>query len=357
MKVILLCFLLLITASELSFAQSKLSFVTTKHNFGSIKEDGGKVKTSFFFRNKSSFATKITSVSISCGCTSPKWPKETILSGDTGHIVITYDPLYRPGFFEKHIKVMLNNGVNIELIILGNVVPRTKSLEDRYPHVIGSLRFKEINMVGGFLYNDSISIIKNGIYNTSNSDIQININHNLPDFIKSNTRRKQIIAAKDSIHFEIVYDAAKRNDFGFVTDTISLITNDIQVHKKTITISTFINERLTNNGPNAELKLDKIRYDFGKITQDTDNKVEFTVTNIGSKTLHIRKIINSSEDISFKVDSYAIEPNQSSKIKVSFNPKKSIGSVVKTFTLVSNDPNQTYQIFTIKADILPKLKE
>ena len=63
----------------------------------------------------------LDNVSASCGCTTPKWPRETIAPGQSYVIVAEYNSQGRPGTFTKNIFVKSNGG-EVTLTISGNVV-------------------------------------------------------------------------------------------------------------------------------------------------------------------------------------------------------------------------------------------
>jgi hypothetical protein len=67
----------------------------------------------------------INRVQASCGCTTPTWTKEPIEPGKSGSIVVTYNPLGRPGIFVKTITVYSNaTDEQTVLIIKGDVIPK-----------------------------------------------------------------------------------------------------------------------------------------------------------------------------------------------------------------------------------------
>jgi hypothetical protein len=64
----------------------------------------------------------ITNVNSSCGCTTPTWPRDPVLPGQTVEIIATYGTEGRPGSFTKTLHVHLIDGAEITLTLSGKVI-------------------------------------------------------------------------------------------------------------------------------------------------------------------------------------------------------------------------------------------
>lgn len=64
----------------------------------------------------------IRNVQSSCGCVTPKWPREPIMPGETAEIIAEYSTIGRPGFSTKNIFVTLENGAQVALTLSCRVV-------------------------------------------------------------------------------------------------------------------------------------------------------------------------------------------------------------------------------------------
>ena len=100
----LLCFML--CTVNLYAQNSPLKFESEKWNFGKIAEDGGNVEHKFVFTNATSKPIVILDVTTSCGCTTPSYSRKPIMSGEKGEIVVSIDPMNRPGHFSKVASVL-----------------------------------------------------------------------------------------------------------------------------------------------------------------------------------------------------------------------------------------------------------
>lgn len=101
---------------------AKLAFKEENYNFTEIPE-GPQVTHEFKFTNTGKEPLILTNVRASCGCTTPSWPKEPILPGKDGAILVTYNTQGRPGPFNKSITITSNADTPEKIIyIKGEVV-------------------------------------------------------------------------------------------------------------------------------------------------------------------------------------------------------------------------------------------
>ena len=104
-----------------------MTFKETVHDFGSIKESGGPVSVEFPFTNSGTANLLIYEAKAECGCTTPEFPQAPVAPGKTGRIKVTYNPLGRPGAFDKVITVKTNGKPGkVRLKIRGSVIPKSK---------------------------------------------------------------------------------------------------------------------------------------------------------------------------------------------------------------------------------------
>lgn len=127
MKKLISSFAALLTAATLFAAGPAITFDSATHDFGNVKENGGPVSHEFVITNTGDAPLVVVSATTSCGCTTPEVPNEPIQPGATAKLKVTFDPLGRPGEFEKSIKVKTNiKGQRPTLKLKGCVIPRTK---------------------------------------------------------------------------------------------------------------------------------------------------------------------------------------------------------------------------------------
>lgn len=116
--------------SAVIFAQTevpaqKISWTETSHDFGTIKEEGGAVSYKFEFTNTGTEPLFLTNVKASCGCTATEYSKEPVAAGAKGYVTATYNPMNRPGRFDKSITVTTNEAQPTTVLkISGEVTPK-----------------------------------------------------------------------------------------------------------------------------------------------------------------------------------------------------------------------------------------
>lgn len=99
-----------------------IKFSEMKFNFGKIKQ-GVPVTHDFSFTNISNSPVIIENATASCGCTTPAWPQQPVMTGKTDKIKAGYNAA-AAGPFEKGIFVKVK-GIDypLEIKITGEVVP------------------------------------------------------------------------------------------------------------------------------------------------------------------------------------------------------------------------------------------
>ncbi len=107
--IIAVCFILACIIIEGCGTQSgsaKINLIQSKYSFGDVKRSN-ILSHKFAFINESSDPLFILNAKGSCECTSIKWPANSIVQGDTGHIEIQFVP-ETIGFNSKTIVVESN---------------------------------------------------------------------------------------------------------------------------------------------------------------------------------------------------------------------------------------------------------
>lgn len=138
--------LIFVAVGSFSFAQNagaKISFQEEKYNFGEV-EEGPQATHEFIFTNTGTEALVLSNVKASCGCTTPSWPKDPILPGDEGKILVSYNTAKRIGNFNKSITITSNavEDATKVIYILGNVVaaPQEETMPVKQPVMMSPMK-------------------------------------------------------------------------------------------------------------------------------------------------------------------------------------------------------------------------
>lgn len=105
-----------------SASKAVISFPADAFDFGTVPQNI-PVTHVFSFKNTGKEPLVLSSVTASCGCTTPEWPKEPVAPGATATIKATYNAA-NPGVFTKTITVVSNAvAPTTVLTIKGEVKP------------------------------------------------------------------------------------------------------------------------------------------------------------------------------------------------------------------------------------------
>ncbi|MBX7107957.1 MAG: DUF1573 domain-containing protein [Chitinophagales bacterium] len=112
------------------------AFTEETHDFGKIAK-GTPVNYEFNFTNNGKEPIVISNVQASCGCTTPKWPKEPILPGKSASINVQYNAA-NPGGFNKSITITSNAKTPSKVLyIKGTVETQTEqTTPEKQPNML-----------------------------------------------------------------------------------------------------------------------------------------------------------------------------------------------------------------------------
>jgi len=118
--------------AAVSASKAVISYAVDKHEFGTVPQ-GTPVSYVFSFKNTGKEPLVLSSVTASCGCTTPEWPKEPVAPGASGSIKVTYNAA-NPGDFTKTVTVVSNAAApTTVLTIHGEVKPAAAAANTATP--------------------------------------------------------------------------------------------------------------------------------------------------------------------------------------------------------------------------------
>ncbi|MFY0673121.1 MAG: DUF1573 domain-containing protein [Bacteroidia bacterium] len=341
-----------------AMAQSSIELVDTRHDFGTIQEDGGKVSYVFGFKNVGDKPLKIETVKTPCGCTSPTWTQSEIPVGGGGYVEATFDPLHRPGVFNKVLTVVTNGNPRSAYIkIVGEVLPRKRTVEDHFPMVRGNLRYQMPQIFMGKVRTGIIDTVHVRIYNSGMQTVSIERIDN-PVHVKTNIVTKEI-PPKSYGKFILSYDAIKRGELGMVTDQIIVYTNDALEPEQMIYVVAEIEQNIEVLTPKQLEEAPKIAaleevIDLGDVTEGDEVRGVFKITNEGVNTLRLIRVKPECGCTTTSVSANQIEEGKTSKIDLIFDATGYDGLIVKTIDIFSNDPLNPKKTLKMRAYVNPK---
>ena len=339
----------------------KMVFEIDNHDFGKINEQDGLASFQFNFTNTSSEPIIISEVKASCGCTTPEWSKQPIAPGAKGFVITKYNPLGRPGSFSKTITVTSNceNSPTV-LKISGEVIPKPKTVEEEYPFNIDKVRMKSGSVNFGEILNNAKRSEEVNIVNTSDKDITITLNpkvkfphltlKSVPATLKAGEKGKLVFS----------YDAAKKQDWDFVSDQINLDINGAANENNrflvTATIIEKFDDNTVKNPPIMDFSGSASEFDFGTIKEGETNEHVFKFKNTGKSDLIIRKINSTCGCTVANTKKKVIKPGTEGSIKVVFNSTGKGGDNNRIITVTTNIPGKTNNVNNSRVLLIMKGK-
>lgn len=343
-----------IFVNEQGFSQAKIKFELTRYDFKEIKEEEGLATTIFKFENVGNKPLLIGSVKASCGCTTPIWSRDSVQPGYFGFIKVEYNPLGRPGVFQKDIIVETNGSPAVQkLTILGKVTPRPKGPEDYYPFEEGALRYRTNHLTYGSIEDDETKIESTVLYNQGKQTIKFSKSGSkIPNHLSPKMSKNEL-APGDTLTLWVEYNAAERKEYGFVFDNIFLLTNDQEQQMKRINISADIKEHFSSEEKSnpAKANLSTLSVDFGDIIEGEMPTKIIELKNTGKSPLIIRKFSAACSCITLE-SCENVQPNESCELKITFNSRGRVGDFEKEATLILNAPSQPEYLLEIKGKVI-----
>lgn len=338
-----------------------MEFVSTTHDFGNLDESGGKCTHSFEFINKGTTPIILKDVRSSCGCTAPSWSRAPIAPGEKGFIKATFNPKNRPGSFNKSITVTANtNPKTTVLRIKGVVAKKPKTIQDSLPHIMDGLRMVSNELPLTKVKNTEIKEAVLEVYNDTDKDMKVEFKRT-PKHLKI-TVEPEVIAPKSRAKIIVLYNAKKKDDWGFVTDYLTVLINDVHAPHNRLAISAEIVEdfgELTSEelGNAPMLEVEESAFNFGTLPEGEKAECTFILKNTGKSDLLIHKTVAACGCTTIAPKSRLIKPGKETELKVIFDSKSKRGRQNKRITIITNSPKTPRVDLRVMGNVaLPKVK-
>lgn len=336
--------------------QPVITFEKTDHDFGKINEADGKVTTIFTFKNEGMEPLVLSNVRASCGCTTPKWPRQPIEPGQTGEITVTYNPNGRPGRFTKTVTITSNaTEPTTRVTIKGEVIPKPAKPVDNYPVKMGelSLKSKEVNF--GKVNDHATKTSEIEYANQTDHEITVAI-------VPAKGQEKYLdaivtlanVKPNETGKVQIALTTEGANIYGPVDGSFAVVVNGKQEQSEvfTITIHADVEEDFSQLTPedhrNAPILDVAATVNMGNIAAGKTGKRTINLTNVGADPLKIRRVLNNSNDLRAAVSKTELKNSKSAQLKLEV-PTAGLepGAYSRQLTLITNDPAKPRFIMTV----------
>lgn len=337
----------------------ELSFKFTTFDFGVIKEEDGVKSASFPLENIGNTPLIISRIDASCGCTTVSYLREPIMSKEKSTITISYDPEFRPGFFEKRIYVYTNSNTRCNVLtIKGEVTPRPKGISDMYPfNVTDKVLSSSSSIDFGYIpvgYSHSLSL---DIYNNSDKTVRLEAPRVAEGGDYSYYITTPKLAAKSRGQIIVTFDLRSSVKFSIYDFLIPLYIDGLRSDGGAIrvsAISTPDGSKYKSDGSGTpSVFLPETYFRFNSIAVGESYMKSFEVENEGDKELKIVQVIVSDDElIDYSISSRVVKPHTKETIKIILSPKVKKGRVNERVIIITDDPAFPVSEIRIAANII-----
>lgn len=204
-------------------ARGEIVWLEKEYDFGLMKEEAGPKTGSVRLVNTGPEEAVITGARPSCGCTGVAYPDDPIAPGDTVKFSFTYNPLGRPGRFEKSIRVYIGDFDIATIRIRGNVLGTPESLSTLYPVEAGPLRLSEKRMAAGEVtYGKTRHFFLNG-YNQTADTIRPSWVSDDPSLSVSSS--SEAVGPGDIVTLSFYFNSRQRTEMGPLEIPVRIISD------------------------------------------------------------------------------------------------------------------------------------
>ncbi|MBO7455289.1 MAG: DUF1573 domain-containing protein [Paludibacteraceae bacterium] len=356
MKKVFVTMAMALVAVAMMAQQAVITFEKTDHDFGKINEADGKVTTVFTFKNEGMEPLVLSNVRASCGCTTPKWPRQPIEPGQTGEITVTYNPNGRPGRFTKTVTITSNaTEPTTRVTIKGEVIPKPAKPVDKYPVKMGELSLKQKEVNFAKLLNTATKTYEIEYANQTDHDITVAI-------VPAKGQEKYLDAVvtlanvkpQETGKVQIALTPETANIFGPIEGSFLIVVNGKQVatDEYKIIVRADIDEDFSTlsaeDHRNAPILDVAATVNMGNIAAGKVGKRTVSLTNVGADPLKIRRVLNNNKELKATYNKSELKNGKSAQLKLEV-PTAGLqaGAYSRQLTLITNDPAKPKFVITI----------
>ncbi len=344
---LLLCLTATLGVARAQQPAEMIDSLSAIHNFGTIAEERGTVSHSFTLHNVSDQQMVILRVNTDCGCTTPSYDRTAVAPGDSIPILITYNPLNRPGSFVKYTRVYtsVNPSKPIKLTIKGNVATLGRPIPTnaRYQQEIGALQVSNLFLDFPLQPAGEENTIRLMLNNPTGQPLEVSLD-TLPSFLSSSISQATLAAYEPEEIFLTAHtdgSVAPGIHKGWIGITVR--TQDGEPNLSGGVMVRLVMPPHFDKGaaaPLADLKTYQRLTDLAP--EETLYEGVVTLKNDGKAPMHVYSAESNTAFLTILNYPETIAPGESSEIRYRLNLEgadRSRGALKANFDLLLNDPN------------------
>ncbi len=351
---ILVIAIMALTATSL-VAAPKIKWIKKTHDFGAFKEEIGEVSCEMQFVNVGDEPVVITQARVTCGCTTPQYPKSGIAPGDTATVTVTYSALGRPGRFNKKVYLYSNTDERSTLTISGVVVGAENTIKSRFPVDAGKLKLRNSTVAFGEMNRGNIKTAFLDAYNQTTDTLYPEWK-NVPKYLSVISAPKAV-APGEQTTFSFYLNTTECPEWGINNIDINLIPTKGE-KEIPVSVVVIVKEDFTKLTPGQRAKAPKIEIspepvDFGVVTFNNGIiSKSFDIKNIGKSTLEIRRIYTTDAGVSLDFNIDKIKKDKSKSVTVNVDTSKISPELLNArIIVITNDPDNPQKIVRIVGEV------
>ncbi|MDE6624673.1 MAG: DUF1573 domain-containing protein [Alistipes sp.] len=339
-------------------AHAQLIFDPDVHDFGSIREIDGQVRYTFTGVNRGTKPLVLLDVVTSCGCTVPEFSRKPVVPGASTQITVTFDPANRPGVFDKELAVYSSEREKIAtLSIRGSVVPRPKSLEERYPvDAGGGLRLSNTLSALTYIYQGKSASASIGYANTSSRTLSLDLRPLRRSGLLT-IDAPQRIAPGEKGSITLTYRIpAEKPRYGTLDDALEVVVDNRSNGTLLTAHGIAVDDPTAASGKTApKSQLSENMLKFGAVKRNSRPvRRQFTLSNEGDGELIVRAVESDGRIGTSLRAGRRIASGGSIPVEVTLDPARlDYGVMTDRLLIVTNDPQRPMRRLRVTAIIEP----
>jgi hypothetical protein len=327
-------------------------------DLGVIYTESGINSTTFKFTNLGTKDFEIKDMEVACGCTTPKASKQKFTPGESGDIIVHFDPKGIVGTVDKWVKVRGNfsDEIDIELRFTAEIkVFSDRDPNQHYPGEFGYLVMDKIKYVWGTRYTKSIFYDTLRLHNEGYNDIIINDLVDLPSYI---VPQQLPITIKIGTEGKLVLkiDLTQTDTIGPLSGQIKINTTDQFFKRKQLDYFldvevdySKLKRKQLRQAPTISLNSPTV--DMGTMKAGSVRSNEVIISNTGKSNLIIQRIDSECSCTALKPSKLQLGPGESIAVPIKFDSLFKSGMQYKTIKIYTNDPVNPIQRITVVANV------
>lgn len=335
---------ILLLAASFAYAAPQVVWIKDSHDFGTFREECGEVTCSMQFVNTGDAPVVITDMRVTCGCTTPRYPKGEIAPGDTAVVTVTYSALGRPGRFKKKVYVYTDAETDRHtLTVSGVVIGDENTLKSRYPVAAGKMRLRNNTVAFGEMNRGKIKTAFIDAYNHSTDTLHPEWK-NVPEYL-SVISTPAAVAPGEQVSFSFYLNTNKCPQWGMNEIGLILVT-DKDGQEIPVTVMVIVNEDFSKMTPGQLANAPKVSIlpetlDFGIIKYDSGIiSRSFEIANEGKNALEIRRIYSVDSGITVDTGSIKVKKGKKTAVTINVDSSKINPELFDArITVITNDPD------------------